>query len=131
MKVFAVRLHDGQDLFLEIQHIAKQHSITAGVILSAVGGLGKTKIRVPVIDGNLKYIYPVNVEIDALHGTVSSNGSHLHVIVSDVNGLVAGGHIKEGCYVRNTCELVIGIIDSITFERKPDSKTGYDELKIS
>jgi len=131
MKTIATRLHDGQDLLKEIQRIITEHDVRAGVILSAVGSLMSSKIRVPVIDGQVKYITPTNLEIDNLHGTVSVNGCHLHISVSDVNGIVSGGHLKEGCIIRTTCELVIGILDDTSFSREPDDQTGFDELVIS
>ena len=131
MRTIAKRLVDGQDLLVEIQVLVKLHDIQAGVILSAVGSLKTSKIRVPVIDGEVKYITPENLEIDNLHGTVSVNGSHLHISVSNVEGSVLGGHIKEGCIVRTTCELVIGVLDDVVFDRLPDKTTGFDEITIS
>jgi uncharacterized protein len=130
METIATRLKDGQDLFTEIQKIAKDNNIKAAVILSAVGSLRESKIRVPVIDGQVKYINPMNLEIDSLHGTVSMNGCHLHISVSDVEGNVFGGHLKEGCIIRTTCELVLGLLDNTTFKREPDESTGFDELVV-
>ena len=130
MRTIAIRLIDGQDLIEEIEKLASSHSVGAGVILSAVGSLKTSNIRVPVIDGKVKYITPSNLEIDNLHGTVSMNGCHLHISVSDVSGTVLGGHLKPGCTIRTTCELVIGILDDITFSREPDEQTGFDELII-
>ena len=131
MKTVAARLHDGQDLLEEITRLLKRHEVKAGVILSAVGSLKTSKIRLPIIDGNIKYIHPTDLEIDSLHGTVSENGSHLHISVSDVNGVVSGGHLKEGCIVRTTCEIVIGVLEDTTFNREPDESTGFDELVVS
>lgn len=131
MKTIAARLHDGQDLLREIQKVAQDNSVQAGIILSAVGSLRESKIRVPVINGEIKYITPSNLEIDNLHGTVSANGVHLHISVSDIDGNVLGGHLKEGCIIRTTCELVIGILDNTVFNREADSETGFDELVIT
>jgi predicted DNA-binding protein with PD1-like motif len=75
MKIVATRLQDGQDLMKEIQKLAEDHSIQAGVVLSAVGSLKTSNIRVPILNGKIKYIYPKNLEIDNLHGTVSINGN--------------------------------------------------------
>jgi predicted DNA-binding protein with PD1-like motif len=47
---------------------------------------------VPVINGAVKYIHPENLEIDNLHGTVSVDGVHLHISVSNIDGTVIGGH---------------------------------------
>ena len=131
MKTISKRLTDGQDLLTEIKNIAVQHDIAAGIVLSAVGSLKESKIRVPVIDNEVRYISPSSLEIDALHGTVSRSGCHLHITVSDLDGKAWGGHIKEGCTIRTTCELVIGILDDTVFERQPDSQTGFDELVVN
>ncbi|MEJ0053393.1 MAG: PPC domain-containing DNA-binding protein [bacterium] len=130
METIAVRLTDGQDLLVEIKDVTFKQDIEAGVILSGVGSLKKAKIRVPVINGEVKYIEPQNLEIDALHGTVSKNGCHVHITVSDISGNAYGGHIKEGCIVRTTCELVIGIVKNTRFKRTLDPATGFEELVI-
>jgi len=130
MKTIATRLLDGQDLMIEIIKVVKEHDIKAGIILSAVGSLTRSNIRVPVIDGEVKYIHPENLEIDNLHGTVSTNGVHLHISVSNIDGVVMGGHLKEGCIIRTTCELVIGILDDIEFKREADPSTSFDELIV-
>jgi predicted DNA-binding protein with PD1-like motif len=130
MKTIAIRLHDGDDLLEEIKKLVAKHTIQAGVILSAVGSLRESRIRVPVIEGEVKYITPKNLEIDSLHGTVSVNGCHLHISVSDVDGDVMGGHLKEGNIIRTTCELVIGILSDTVFNRELDRQTGFDELVV-
>ena len=131
MKAIAVRLTEGADLFEEIKKLAEKNSVEAGVILSAVGSLSKSNIRLPIIDDKIKYINPSDLEIDALQGTVPKNGYHLHIVVSDATGKTYGGHLKEGCIIRTTCELVIGILENTKFTRQPDPTTGYRELSIS
>lgn len=70
-------------------------------------------------------------EILQISGTVSKNGLHLHMTISDSKGKVKGGHVRPGCRVRTTAELVLGIIPDISFERTYDEATGYKELKVS
>lgn len=130
MKTIAKRLTDGQDLLIEIRKLLDEHDVEAGIILSAVGSLRKSNIRVPVINGGVKYISPENLEIDSLHGTVSKNGCHLHISVSDIDGKAWGGHLKEGCTIRTTCELVIGVLEDTSFKRAMDKDTGFEELKV-
>lgn len=130
MKTIAIRLHDGQDLMDEIRRLIETHNIEAGVVLSAVGSLKTSNIRMPIINGEVKYINPEDLEIDSVHGTVSKNGCHLHISVSDIEGKVSGGHLKEGCVIRTTCELIIGVLDDKIFMRQPDAETGFDELII-
>lgn len=131
MKTISKRLTDDQDLMTEIRRLLEEYDVEAGVILSAVGSLKQSNIRVPVLDDKVMYIHPENVEIDSLHGTVSKHGCHLHISVSDVEGTVLGGHVKEGCTIRTTCELVIGILEDTVFTREPDEQTGYDELQVT
>jgi predicted DNA-binding protein with PD1-like motif len=131
MKTIAVRIPEGEDLVQEIERVVAENHIQAGVILSGVGGLTKSKIRVPVIDGEMKFIYPEDLEIVSLNGTVSLTGIHIHISGSDVDGKVWGGHLKQGSVVRMTCELVIGVLEDTVFERKPDEETGYSELHVS
>lgn len=131
MHTVVKRLTKGQDVLFEIEKLLEEHNITAGVVLSAVGSLSKSKIRVPVIDGIAKYIQPRELEIISLQGTMSVNGCHIHIAVADSNGTVLGGHLMPGCTVRTTCELVIGILEDTTFERMPDTATGFDELSVS
>ena len=119
----------GQDLVEEIKKLAKQHNIEAGIILSGVGSLTKARIRLPIIDADIKYLSVENLEIISLDGTISKSGIHLHISVSDINGKVLGGHLKEA-WVRTTCELVIGVLKDIKFTRRKDSNTGYEELEV-
>jgi predicted DNA-binding protein with PD1-like motif len=130
MKTIAIRLHEGQDLLQEIQRLVAEHGVQAGVILSGVGSLKTAAIRTPVLGEIVKYIRPATVEIASLQGTVSVNGCHVHITVSDVDGIAKGGHLKEGCIIRTTCELVIGILDDTVFKREPDEQTGFSELVV-
>jgi uncharacterized protein len=129
VEVFATRLRDGTDLRLAIEGIAAERRIGAGVVLSAVGSLHTTRLRAPVV-GEPTYFTPGPVEINALQGTVSEAGCHLHLTVSDTAGRSWGGHLSEGCTVRLTCELVIAAIPGVRFSRERDEATGYDELRV-
>jgi uncharacterized protein len=131
MKTIARRLTEGQDLLLEIERITAEHQLKAGVVLSAVGSLHAARIRMPVLDGGEQFIEPKNLEIISLQGTISAHGCHLHIAVSGADGVVLGGHLKQGCIIRTTCELVIGVLDNTTFDRRLDSATGFNELVAS
>ena len=47
-----------------------------------------------------------------------------------MDGNTFGGHLKEGCTIKTTAEVVILIFDDTEYERKPDTTTGYDELLV-
>jgi len=64
-------------------------------------------------------------------GTLSQDGSHLHITLSDEEGNCIGGHVKEGCLVYVTAEIVIVELDGVNFSREFDKETGFKELVIS
>ena len=64
-------------------------------------------------------------------GSLSPDGAHLHIAVSDSKGAVIGGHLCAGSLVRTTAELVVGLLPEWRFRRELDPVTGYAELRIS
>jgi predicted DNA-binding protein with PD1-like motif len=63
-------------------------------------------------------------------GTLAVEGCHLHISLSDKNGAVIGGHLKEGCQIFTTAEIVLGEIEDYVFSREQDDATGFKELAI-
>lgn len=122
------RLVPGQDLRKEIQRIAITQNVNAGVILSIVGCL--TSLRLRVADGRTIREWKDSFELVSGTGTISQNDCHIHISASDQEGHVFGGHLKEGCVVGTTVELVILVFDDVRYERAPDAVTGYNELAI-
>lgn len=128
MRQITKRLLSGQDLRKEIQNVAKDQKVSAGTILSLVGNL--TYLRIRVADGKTVQTWNDSFEIVSGVGTVSENDCHIHLAVSDQEGNVFGGHLKEGCIIGTTDELVILVFDDVKYKRAPDVATGYDELVI-
>ena len=130
MKQITKRLKDGQDLKKEITKIMTENSIKAGVIVSLVGGLSKAVLRVPVVSDNDKAVktYEKPFEVVSVTGTLGSGDMHIHISISDIEGNVFGGHLKGGCMVRGTVEVVILVFDDAAYKRVFDEETGYDEL---
>lgn len=54
----------------------------------------------------------------------------IHIALSDREGNVIGGHLKDGCIVKYTAEVVFGVFNDAVFERKLDRKTGFNELEV-
>jgi predicted DNA-binding protein with PD1-like motif len=50
---------------------------------------------------------------------------------SDNEGIVRGGHLKEGTIIHPTAEIVIGIDEDVQMKREFDQETGFDELVVS
>ncbi len=74
--------------------------------------------------------YQGHFEIVSLVGTLSVNGSHVHLSVSDSTGRTIGGHLLDGCKIYTTAELLIGVMPSLTYIREPDPTFGYRELVV-
>ncbi len=132
MKTITVRLKEGQFFREEVERIVKEKGIRAGVILSAVGGIKNAALRVPKLDSGEHIVKQLDgpFELVSCMGTLSADGCHIHVSVSGRDGICYGGHLKEGCAVFCTVELVIGVIEDVVFHRKMDSETGFEELII-
>jgi predicted DNA-binding protein with PD1-like motif len=129
MKVVPLRLKPGADLRQALEAWMGEQQEQAGCVISAVGSLSLAQLRfagaaeATAIHGEL--------EILSLSGTLSPNGSHLHIAISGTSGAVIGGHLCVGSLVRTTAELVIGLLPEWQFSRELDPATGYAELQIS
>jgi len=132
MKIHAVRFSSGQDLRKEIEAFFQEKNIKAGIILTCVGSLKKAVLRMAGAKADRQVVnkYAGPLEIVSLVGTLGEGGMHLHGSFSNEAGGVVGGHIKEGCIVETTAELVIGEPEDVVFKRDLDANTGFDELNI-
>ena len=132
MKTITFRLKPGADLKQSIEAMVTEHSIHAGFIVTCVGGLQQAVVRMAGAKPNAQDIrtYAGSYEIVSLMGTISTNGCHLHMSFSDSEGVVLGGHLKEGTIVHTTAEVVLGIEEKTEYKREADDKTGFDELVI-
>ncbi len=128
MNCFATRLLPNSDLKKEIFSFFKSKNISSGVILSSVGSLKQAHLRFS--DQKTGTVLTGPFEILSLNGTLSLDGVHLHVCISDNKGQTFGGHLLDNCLIHTTCELVIAEISGHSFTRELDSQTNYMELKI-
>lgn len=128
VKIHAFRLKPGQDLKQEITSYVQQHKIEAGWIMTCVGSVTQYNLRFAnQPDGNKANGH---FEIVSLVGTVSINGSHLHMSVSDSTGATIGGHLLDSNLVYTTAEIVIGEGRQFVFTREKDGTTPWEELQI-
>lgn len=127
-QVYAFRLKPGQDLKKSIQQFVEQNQITAGWISSGVGSLTHYNIRyanqADASSGQGHF------EIVSLTGTLSTNGSHLHLSISDSAGRTIGGHLADGNLVYTTAEIIITASKMLEFTRPVDAGTGFKELEV-
>ncbi len=128
MEAYSFRLIPGQDLKQELDNLISRQRIAAGAILTCVGSLTDVVLRLANQEGGTSY--KGHFEIVSLVGTLSTNGSHIHLSVSDSTGRTLGGHLLEGCKIYTTAELVIGVFPDIIYTREPDPTFGYKELVV-
>lgn len=122
----AFRLKPGQLMKEEIQKYVIANKIQAGWISTCVGSLTQYNLRFANQQSNEKgtgYF-----EIVSLTGTVSVNGLHLHIAISDSTGKTIGGHLVDSNIVYTTAEIVILTSNSFQFTRKKDGTTAWQEL---
>ena len=125
---YVFRLKPGQDLKTEIQNLVNQKQIKAGWVSTCVGSLTNYQIRFANQPNGSND--SGHFEIVSLTGTVSINGSHIHISISDSSGKTIGGHLMEGCKIYTTAEIVIGSSNDFIFKREKDGTTEWEELQV-
>ncbi|HDO1373835.1 TPA: DUF296 domain-containing protein [Aeromonas veronii] len=128
-RFLALRLLPGEDLIAGLRAQMARHGLQAAWIAGAVGSLPHANLRYAAQpDGTL---LEGAFEVIALGGTLDPECEHLHISISDEQGLMRGGHVLPGCRVRTTLELVVGELEAYRFGRAPCPQSGYEELLIT
>jgi uncharacterized protein len=128
MKTYTLRLHPGQDLKLELIHFAENQNFQAAFLITCVGSLTRAALRLanqPQTD-----FFEDKFEIVSLVGTLSKDGPHLHISISDGTGKTIGGHLQEGSLIYTTAEIILGVPENVAYHRPVDPQTGWDELMV-
>ena len=125
---YAIRLKPREDLKKSIQAFVDNKQISAGWIASCAGSLTDYHIRFanqPTGSRGTGHF-----EIVSLSGTLSTNGSHLHISISDGTGKTIGGHLLDECIIYTTAEIIIQSTSAFVFTREKDGTTEWAELQI-
>lgn len=128
MQIHTFRLKPGQDLLDEIEAFVKERHTEAGCVLSSVGSLTHATLRLANRDHYNEY--DGHFEIVSMTGTVSIHGSHLHIAISDGDGVTIGGHLVSGCKIYTTAEMVLAVFEDVVYKREFAADSGYDELAV-
>jgi predicted DNA-binding protein with PD1-like motif len=129
MKAYTFRLKPGQDLFDSIENFVNENKIEAGCVLSSVGSLTRATLR--LANRSTYNEYDGYFEIVSMTGTVSTNGSHIHISISDGDGVTIGGHLVSGCKIYTTVEIVIAEFEDVVYKRElSENDSGYEELAV-
>ncbi|MDZ7897369.1 MAG: PPC domain-containing DNA-binding protein [Arcicella sp.] len=128
VKIHALRLKPNQDLKQEIEAFVKKENIEAGWIMTCVGSLTQANLRYANQPEGTKS--NGHFEIVSLVGTISVNGSHIHLSMSDSLGITKGGHLLNENLIYTTAEIVIGESKNHVFTRQKDGSTPWEELQV-
>ncbi len=127
-QVHAIRLKPTADLRKSLEDYAKANNIAAGWLVTCAGSLTKYNIR--FANNEKGSTASGHFEIVSLTGTISKNGCHIHISISDSTGRTIGGHLLEGCTIYTTAEIVMESTPDFIFKRETDGTTPWDELQI-
>lgn len=128
MQTLPIRLFPGDDLRRELEKTVHAANCSAGFIIAGIGSLRQANIRLS--GKELPEMFIDDFEILTLSGTVSADGAHLHISVSDVSGKVIGGHVGYESLILTTAEILLVFMPEWAFSRKFDPATGFPELII-
>ena len=146
IKAHAFRLEPNDSLKESLSEIAQiifarmpQKESSSLFMMTAVGSFNDVTLRLANASRNdasgdkspeneIKRWEDQRFECVSLVGTFSRDGScHLHLSISDAEGNTFGGHLIAAT-IFTTCEVVLGSIDGVEFDRENDNRTGYNEL---
>jgi predicted DNA-binding protein with PD1-like motif len=128
MQTYPVRLSPGDDLRGALEDVLRELNLAAVFVLQGIGSLSVAQLRFAGVEEPSEL--RGDLEILTLAGSISPNGAHLHMSVSDSRGQVLGGHVAHGCSVRTTAEILLALLPEHRFSREHDAHTGFAELVI-
>ena len=117
------RLSPGEDLKDALEQRFAESGVGGAFVVSGIGSLDRAAVRyagepdAALVEGRF--------EILTLQGTLSADGAHLHIAIADAQGRVSGGHVKRGCRIATTAEILIAVLPGVRFARAVDAATGY------
>ena len=129
MTGYAFRLKPHEDLKEGILQFARNNTLKAAAVISAVGSLEQYHIRFANQGEGIKGTG--FFEILSLSGTFSDSSCHLHICVSDQNGQTMGGHLLDSNLIFTTAEIIAVSLDDLEFQRITDDTYDYKELVVS
>jgi predicted DNA-binding protein with PD1-like motif len=128
MNALPLRIPALADLREVLAALPAQHGVDAAFVLQGIGSLSVARIRFAGAPDFTEL--RGDLEILTLGGSLSPDGPHLHIAVSDAAGRVTGGHMGPGCVVRTTAEVLVALLPGHRFSREHDPATGFKELFV-
>ena len=106
MHALPLRLLPGDDLRGALEE--KLGELGAAFVVQGIGSLSVAQLRYAGVEQATALLG--DLEILTLAGSLSPDGAHLHMTVSDAAGHVFGGHVARGCIVRTTAEILLAVL---------------------
>jgi predicted DNA-binding protein with PD1-like motif len=128
MQTHPLRLSPGDDLRGALEDVLRELGMQAAFVLQGIGSLSVAQLRFAGADQPIEL--RGDLEILTLAGSISPDGAHMHMSVSDAHGQVSGGHVTRGCIVRTTAEILLALLPDHRFSREHDERSGFAELVI-
>ncbi|CAH2774433.1 MAG: protein of unknown function DUF296 [uncultured Paraburkholderia sp.] len=128
MQAHALRLSPGDDLRATLDTLVPSLGVQAEFVVQGIGSLSVAQLRFAGVEHATGI--RDDLEILTLAGSLSPDGGHLHMSVSDSRGTVLSGHVAHGCIVRTTAEILLALLPEHRFARELDAVTGFAELVI-
>lgn len=128
MKLLPVRLTPGDDLRRALEDVVGAQEMRCAFIVSGIGSLVAARLRFAGEAGEALIAGPL--EIVGIAGSITPEGAHLHMTVSDKEGRVYGGHVGYGNIVRTTLEALLALLPAEAMTRGFDAETGFKELVV-
>lgn len=125
MTYLPIRLEPGADLRRSLEEAATVAGASTFVV-SGIGSLHGSTLRMAGEQAETQLSGPF--EILCLSGTVSPDGAHLHMAISNSQGVVTGGHVCYGNAVRTTAEVLLVNLQEWVLGRELDEATGFKEM---
>jgi len=128
METMPLRLPSGADLRRSLEAAAREQGGGSAFVIAGIGSLTEAVVRFAGVSSETRIAGPL--EILSVSGSLTVDGAHLHIAVSDAAGRVIGGHAGYGNIVRTTAELLLAPLPGWHLTRELDPATGHRELAV-
>eukprot|EP01038_Epipyxis_sp_PR26KG_P006147 gene6147-8474_t len=149
-RIHVLRLSPGEDLLESLWRYGRVIDLRAATVVSCVGSLTQTNIRyanqetstslqghfeIVSLVGNIDWQKMLNPETGNMINNSEEGYGHIHISVSDEQGVTIGGHLENsGNIIYTTAEItIVEIVDGLfvrTIDEVSKGGSGYKELKV-
>ena len=124
-EVIRVRLDRGDLLLETILDVIKTKNVLDGAVLTAVGSLQECNFHTVMSFAESPEQNAIHkmgpLEILNVNGMIAAGEPHLHMTLSDKDGVAMGGHLDPGCKVLYRAEVTIARYSGAKLERKSNA----------